>query len=104
MHDVTVTSEAVSNIHKMVEDVEKKRVMFGVLLAGGRLSETDALDKAIEGLDAAWALLHSLNTALEMARQVPNGRIYADLDGLEFIGSMHGGIVNHGNGDIRVHT
>lgn len=105
MHEVTITSEAIDNLHAMNARAHKAHVeRETAIMANMDADLAEVLEDVRKHRDHIQSLLTSLLTGLDIARQVPNGRVYADLDGLEFRGSLHGGIVDHGNGDIRVHT
>lgn len=107
MPDVTVTAEAITNLSAMIESVNKQRSLLGLHVL--RIDDPNdferLMDEAIQVVDRAWELLYAIDTAFTMAKGVQGGRVYADLDGLEFIGHpLHGGIVKHRNGHVQVHT
>lgn len=106
MHDVTITPEAITNLSEMIGAVNKQRSLFGIhaMRSNSQDDLESLLDESIQVLDRAWEILYALDTALKMAREVQGGRVYADLDGLEFIGGMSGGIVKHKDGRVQVHT
>lgn len=105
MPDVTVTAEAIANMRAMFDRAEKAMwERDTAVIANIDADMADVAEAHAHTAAHLRALLTSLLTALELARQAPNGRVYADLDGLEFVGVLHGGVVDHGNGDVRVHT
>lgn len=106
MYDITVTSEAVNNLLQMEEEIIKAfhRDMAAVT-ADPESTDYSAYKVYRNAYERMGQLVRSINIALDFARQVENGRLYADLDGVDFIGALHGGIVYHRDDHtVLVHT